>query len=185
MNSKISFRASVFLLGLLMLCLSVLNACKPAIPYISTRDEVAIYAAAIRQIYEKDDTYGGSLRPPVVYLVRKTNDSVGDPDIEYSESKVLEETIVSGISSELEDLATEIIWVDDEKDVVRDPDTGQVAGAGVIITLGNVHPQRDGSVHISGSIYIASLAAGGMTYIVKQVDGLWKVTGTTGVQWIS
>ena len=185
MKRKIGFRASVILLGLLMSCLSVVNACKPLIPDISVRDEAAIYAAAIRQIYEKDDTYGGSLRPPVVYLVRKTDDSVGDPDIENSESKVLEETILSGISSALEDLPTELIWVEDEKDVVRDPDTGQVAGEGVIITLGNVHPQRDGSVHISGSIFIASLAAGGKTYIVQQVDGLWKVTGTTGVQWIS
>jgi hypothetical protein len=32
---------------------------------------------------------------------------------------------------------------------------------------------------------VASLAAGGKTYIIEKKDGVWIITGTTGVEWIS
>jgi len=32
---------------------------------------------------------------------------------------------------------------------------------------------------------VARLAAGGKTYILEKKDGVWIVTGTTGVEWIS
>jgi hypothetical protein len=185
MKKKIGFYASGVLLGLMMVTLSFLDACKSPYPSISIADEAAIYTAVVRWIYEQDDTYGGTLNPPLVYLVRATDDSIGDPEVDKKASNIIAEPVAAEILIKLRDLPAEIIWVDNHKDVPLDPDSGQVPGDGVIITLGNLHPQRDGSLHISGSIYIASLAAGGKTYIVKQVEGLWQVTGTTGVQWIS
>ena len=185
MKSKLSFTTSRIVMSLWVFSLCFLFGCQTQPPTVSTSDEAAIYAAVIRQIYEQDDTYGGNLHPPIVYLIQRTDDGVGDPDVEKTESKLLEESLITAISTELEDLPTELIWVQDIAEVPLGTESGKVAGEGVIITLGNIHTQRNGSVHISGSIYIASLAAGGQTYIVKQVDGMWQVVGTTGVQWIS
>ena len=75
--------------------------------------------------------------------------------------------------------------MDDRDEVPSDSNTGVVEGNGVIITVGNVHFQEDSSALVSASIYIANLAAGGMTYIVEQINDVWQITGDTGVQWIS
>jgi hypothetical protein len=58
-------------------------------------------------------------------------------------------------------------------------------GKSALITLGNIHVQEDGSVHVSASLYFASLGATGKTYILKKVDGKWVVDGKTGAEWIS
>ena len=152
---------------------------------LSEADHAAIYTAVIRQIYLQDDTFGGTLRPPVLYLVRVTDDSVGDPDAERAASVGLSEAVQSQIDETLVGLPTQITWVDDRAHVALDPMTSAVIGEGAIVTLGNIHPQDDGSVHVSGSIYVAMLAAGGQTYVLEQVEGTWEVMGTTGIMWMS
>ena len=169
-----------FILSLTLLC-----ACSPLTQHEPALDEAGIYAAVIRQLYEVDDTFGGTLRPPIVYLVSRTDDSVGDPETDRAEPAVLADSLQSEIMALLDDLPTEFIWVAQRLEVPLDPDTDQVSGGGVIVTLGNIHLQRDGAVQVSGSIYIANLAAGGQTYVLKSIDGRWEVVGTTGVQWIS
>ena len=172
-------------ISILILGLSLMIACTVQGPAISAVDEAVIYSAVIRQLYGPDDTFGGTLQPPVVYLVGITDDGVGDPDSERAEPESLAESLRSEIVAALADLPAEFIWVDHRRDVALDTDTDQVIGNGIILTLGNIHPQEDGVVRVSGSIYIANLAAGGQTYILEQVDGAWTVMGTTGVQWIS
>jgi hypothetical protein len=58
-------------------------------------------------------------------------------------------------------------------------------GRGAAFHLGKLVPQADGRVQVAGSIYVASLAAGGTTYVVEWQEGQWVVTGNTGTQWIS
>jgi len=89
------------------------------------------------------------------------------------------------ITASLDDLPAEFVWVGNFNEVPLDNNTGAVEGNGAIITLGNTHFQEDGSALVSASIYIANLAAGGMTYIVERIDGVWQVVGDTGVRWIS
>jgi hypothetical protein len=172
------------LLGLLALGLLALTACS-APADLSEADQAAIYAAVIRRIYLQDDTFGGTLRPPVLYLVRATDDSVGDPDAERAASVRLSGAVQSQIDEALADLPTQITWVEDRAGVALDPTTDAVVGRGAIVTLGNIHSQDDGSVHVSGSIYVAMLAAGGQTYVLERVEGAWEVTGTTGIMWMS
>jgi len=162
----------------------VLSACKAA-PTRSEADDVAIYAAVVRQIYTRDDTFGGNLQPPTLYIRRMTDDSVGDPGIAQSESKALPETVRAGIEQAVADLPTRIVWIDDLDDLPRDPATQAIADRGAQLILGNVHFQKDGSALVSSSIYIAPLAAGGQTYVLELVDGAWAVTGTTGAVWMS
>jgi hypothetical protein len=177
-------RQTVPFLWSLALALLALATCRPATS-LSDADEAAIYAAVIRQIYTQDDTFGGTLQPPTLYLVRTTDDSIGDPDLEGAAPRQIPAAVQDRIGEALADLPTQIVWVEGRDQVPMDETRGAVAEGGAILTLGNLHRQDDGSVHVAGSIYVAMLAAGGQTYVVEQVEGAWEVTGTTGVIWMS
>ncbi len=177
---------------LAILSLVWLAACSSATPEsgpsgseIGAADEAAIYSAVIRQLAGPDDTFGGTLDKPVLYIERQTNDAAGDPTQGESEPRVLPVELQDAITQSLSDLPSSIVWVDSREQVEMD-DAGRIADGGVIITLGNIHPQPEGEVYASGSIYVGNLAAGGKTYVLEETaDGAWAVTGTTGAEWIS
>jgi hypothetical protein len=171
-------------IAVLLAAVFVLAGCRTATT-LTDADEIAIYAAAIREQYGPDDTFGGTLQAPILYLIAQTDDDIGDPDLEGEPSLVLPASLQDEIANRLTDLPATVVWVADRAEVPLDAETGAVADGGAIIRLGNLHAQNDGSVLVSTSIYVAGLAAGGQTYVVEQVDGAWIVTGNTGVQWIS
>jgi hypothetical protein len=177
-------KASKRWLWILLLGLYMITACTAAFTLYET-DEVVIYSAVIHRIYTQDDTFGGTFNAPIVYLLPTTDDSVGDPDIHRSESQPLPKSVQGQIESSLADLPARVVWVDDPLAVPVDTTTGAVANSGAILTLGNIHIQRSGTALVSGSIYIASLASGGQTYILEKIDGVWEISGTTGVSRIS
>lgn len=187
MNSLKKRRWSTYLLVSLIALGCALAGCgtQESPTTIEQTDEAAIYAAIIHQIYVYDDTFGGKLQPTTLYIIRWTDDRAGNLMALPSESTLLTETIQSQITASLQELPTEIVWVDAFEDVELDTVGGRVAGNGAIITLGNIYPQNDGSVQVSGSIYVGSLAAGGQTYILEEIDGVWRITGTTGIRWMS
>ncbi|MFC2062516.1 carboxypeptidase-like regulatory domain-containing protein [Chloroflexota bacterium] len=147
--------------------------------------KAAIYAAVVRQLYTVDHTFGEPPNFPIIYLVGSTDDSVGDPDAPQTKSNVLLSSVQEAVTVSLEDLPAEFVWVGNFNEVPLDSNTGVVEGNGAIITLGNVHFQEDGSALVSASIYIANLAAGGLTYIVEHIDSAWIVVGNTGVLWMA
>lgn len=169
------------LLGLLLV------GCDPITdsPTLSAAEETANYSAVVRQLVTVDDTFGGTLQPSLIYIISETNDQIGDPDIEQLPPQIIAVEMQNEISATLSDLPGEIIWIEGRENVEISRNTGEVVGGGIIVTLGNIHHQEDGTLLISGSIYIANLAAGGQTYVLEQVDGQWTITGNTGVQWIS
>jgi uncharacterized protein YceK len=175
---------SELVLTVLLLITLGLAGCQQAAT-LTAADEAAVYAAAIREQYGPDDTFGGTLQAPILYLVSQTDDGIGDPDLEEKQPRALPDSLQDAIATRLSDLPAAIVWVSNQADVSLDADSGAVAGGGVVIRLGNLHAQNDGSVLVSTSIYVAGLAAGGQTYVVEQVNGDWVVTGNTGVQWIS
>jgi ABC-2 type transport system permease protein len=155
--------------------------------------QAEIYAAVARQMLGVDNTFGGH-NPgwKTVYLVSTTNDAVGDPNLAQARPVELSSSVMADVSKRLSNLPVKIVWVQSRESVPTDPKTSEVivpdAGSdakGVIFTFGNIHPQKDGSVQVSGSLYFANLGAGGKTYLLQKVDGVWKITGTTGVEWIS
>ncbi len=179
------FQWTAYAILALVLTGMLVAGCTPA-PVVVTPDEwAAIYATVIRRIYTTDDTFGGTLAPDTLFIIRATDDAAADPLAERSESVTLSEQVQADITAALDDLPTRIEWVDSRDDVPLDPETNGVAGDGAIITLGTIHPQEDGAVHVAGSIYVAMLAAGGQTYVMEQVDGVWTITGTTGPIWMS
>ena len=179
---KYDYRPLLFIPFLLLL-LAVGCGGEPA--PLTEAEQADIYATVIRQIYTEDDTFGGTLQPGRVYVIGTTDDSAGDPSLEESDSAVIAESVRQEVTARLSDLPTEIVWVESRDEVALDPDTGAVSDEGAIITLGNIDPQDETSVYVPSSIYVAGLAAGGQTYVVERMEGVWTVTGNTGVEWIS
>lgn len=153
---------------------------------LSVTDRAAIYAAVVRQLYYVDHTFDVPPQWDIVHLVEVTDDSVGDPELPRSEAAELPDAVRVELVAQLiaEDLPAQLDWVAQRDEVALDGD-GSVRDNGVIITLGNIHAQEDGSVTVAGSLYFGRLGAGGRTYTVGQVDGSWQVTGDTGVAWAS
>ena len=166
-----------------MLILSVM-ACSPAATDLNTDDEIAIYAAVVRQVTGPDDTFGGEREKPIIYIYEETSDTAGDPSQPQAEPRELPADVREGISAALSDLPSEIRWIESLEQVEMN-EMGQIVDGGVIVTLGNIHPQAGGEIQVAGSIYIANLAAGGATYLLEKQESIWMITGTTGVRWIS
>ena len=154
---------------------------------LQAEEQANIFAAIARQLYTVDHTFGD--KPPLfpmVYLIRSTNDQAGDPTSSQGNSVLIAEEVQKKVTELLGDLPAKIEWVNSEEQVPMDKQTGGVQGGGVIIKFGNIYDRGDGQTfQAAGSIYITGLAAGGKTYILEQVDGRWKINGTTGVEWIS
>jgi hypothetical protein len=174
---------SMVFLSLLIL-LTFLPACTTSESVLTEDDQAAIYTAVIRRVYLVNNTFGDR-RFPVIYLVRATDDGVGDPAAPRTESVLLAKTIQEAVKTALDNLLTDFIWIDDRNEVIDSHTSLVEEGNGAVITVGNIHIREDRTVLVSASIYIASLAGGGMTYIVEKVDNTWKITGDTGVRWIS
>jgi hypothetical protein len=156
----------------------------PSIKPVSTPwDPAEIYALVVRQLYTVDHTFGQAPLFPVVYLLRQTDDSVS-----ASGAPSNSQTIFPGdqqrIVSLLADLPADFVWVDSRDDVPMDS-IGVVTDGGAMMTLGNIAEQPDGSLHTPGGITIGSLAAGGQTYVLEAVDGVWQITGISGPVWMS
>jgi hypothetical protein len=167
----------------LLLLLSLLPACTPSV--LSEDDQAAIYAAVVRQLYTVDHTFGDNPPNwPVIYLLRDTDDTAGDPRATETNSSRLQESVREAIIAAMDDLPVEFIWVDDRREVI-DESIMAVKDNGALITLGNTYLQEDGTIQVAASIYFASTGAGGTTYIIDRVEGMWKITGDTGVRWIS
>jgi len=151
---------------------------------ITESNEAAIYAAGVRQLYTVDHTYQELPNFATVYLLRTTDDTVGDPSVVRGEARMIAEPVQQGIVERLQELPAEFVWVNSVDEVPR-TEQGAVADQGAVVTLGNVHFQEDGSALVSASLYIAPLAATGKTYVLARQEDGWLVIGDTGVQWIS
>ena len=152
---------------------------------LAPSEEAAVYSVVIHQIYLEDDTCGGKFLAPTTYIVRYTDDRAGDHRINDAQSVLLTKSMQTDITAALSDLPTEVVWVDSFDNVERAGLGGGVINGGAIITLGNIYERKDGSIQVAGSIYMALLGAGGQTYVLQIIDGLWSITGNEGTIWIS
>lgn len=153
---------------------------------LSEDDQVVIYAAVVRQLYTVDHTFGDQAPNfPVVYLLTTTDDTVGDPAAPSLGAQPVPEIVQRKMIAAVSDLPAQFIPVPSRDQVPLEQPDDRVQGDGAIITLGNIHLQPDGSVLVSAGLYFSNLGAGGRTYVLKQIDGTWQITGTTGSEWIS
>ncbi len=152
-------------------------------PALSMDDQASIYAAAVRQLATVDDTFGGNLKPPRLFILRYA----GEP---WSSAfpTAIPQSVQDRVVEMLQDLPSTIVWIDKHEDAEFEEGEGMPVRSvkdGAIITLGNTRLQNDGSVQMVGSIYIGALASGGTTYVLQKKDGVWEITGITGPIWRS
>ncbi len=145
-----------------------------------TTDDAQIYAAAIPEIHSFARSSG------LVYLVTTTNDLVY-VDAPTAPSQKLPADLQEAITAELADEPYELIWIEAFDDAPIGPINPQSAegwhiaeGDGIIISLGNIHPQEDGSVQLSFFMSRADMYGVGKTYVLNQDYNNWHVTGSVG-----
>ena len=98
------FQWTAYAILALVLTGMLVAGCTPA-PVVVTPDEwAAIYATVIRRIYTTDDTFGGTLAPDTLFIIRATDDAAADPLAERSESVTLSEQVQADITAALDDL---------------------------------------------------------------------------------
>jgi len=153
---------------------------------MSLDDQIAIYAAAARQVYLKDSTTG-DVNPqfPVVYLVSTTDDRTGSPDQPDAGPATLAQDLQDGIGAALSDLPGRVVWVSGLDTVPKVAQDRAVQDGGLAITFGNIQYQPDRSVQLSASAYVSLTIGGGQTYRLEKMSAVWKITGTTGPSWRS
>jgi hypothetical protein len=153
---------------------------------IKNRDRIAVYTLVIERVSARGDSVGRApSNKQVMYVVGATDDRAGDPSAMTTESRVLSRAVRRGLADRLDNLYSELKWVDSFDRVVRDSRTGKVEKGGVVITLGNIVSCNDGSVRVSASIYSSPLDASGGTYLLKRTNGTWTIIGTADNEWIS
>ena len=145
-----------------------------------TNDDAQIYAAAIPEIH----SYAQST--VVVYLLTTTEDLVY-ADAPVAPAQKLPADLQEAITAELADEQFELIWIEAVDDAPIGPINPQSAegwhiaeGDGIIITLGNIHPQEDGSVQLSFFMSRADMYGVGKTYVLNQDYNNWHITGSVG-----
>jgi hypothetical protein len=139
-----------------------------------TSDYAQIYAAAIREIHAI------ARSSDVVYLVTTTEDLVY-ADAPTAPSQKLPADLQGAITAELADERYKLVWIEAFDDAPIDPTNGVIAeGDGIVITLGNIHPQEDGSVQLSFFMTCADMCGFGKTYVLNQNQGIWQIIGSVG-----
>lgn len=149
---------------------------------LSEGDAGKIYAAAVRQMYSVDHYFGGDPPDfPLVYIVTTTTDGAL-LDAPFTEPQELSAELRQAIEADLTDQPPEIIWIESREEAPVDGSTGQIAGGeGIVITLGNILPQANGTAHLPIHMLCGPLCLSGKNYVLDQVDGAWQVTGSVGV----
>lgn len=150
--------------------------------FLEDSDRIGIYSAIMkRAFWEENDESIGDPHFRDVYLLGVTE----EPSWEEATSPVvLSENIRIGISEVLASLPSQPIWIESQEEVY-DPDIWGVVNGGMIIRVGNIHPQRDGSVHIAGGHYVSVIGAKTQIYVLERHDGSWTIVGKLGLLWIS
>lgn len=143
-------------------------------------DEAQIYAAAISEIHSYARSSG------LVYLLT-TKEDLAYADAPIAPSQNIPADLQEAITAELAGEPFEMIWIEAFADAPVGPINQQSAagwhiaeGDGIVISLGNIHPQEDGSVQLSFFMTCADVCGVGKTYVLSQSNGNWHVSGSVG-----
>jgi hypothetical protein len=173
----------------LLLALLLLMAAAGCIPAEDTKDdpnpaesndEAQIYAAAIREIHSIERARD------LVYVVTTTED-MAIFDGQTAAAQLLSIDLQEAIAAELAGESFELIWIKEFDDAAFDPANWRETpgwriadGEGMVITLGNIYPQEDGSVQLSFFMTCADLCGSGKNLVLTEDSNNWHVTDSVG-----
>jgi len=150
----------------------------------TTNDSIEIYQVIIRNVYLNDNSFGKPVDIKYLYILKDTDDGIGDSEITQQPSQKITDEVMDGISSKLSDLPPKITWIN-SYDEVLNKNVSLSVEDGAIVTLGNIGYENDTKAYVSIGIYFSGLAGLGRTYILEKDKETWKIIGDTGGGWVS
>lgn len=151
---------------------------------ISPSEQAQVYSAVIRRLAGPDDSFGGTLPKPFLFIMTATDDWWGDHTMPTAAPQSISPEVQRGILGYTADMPNEIKWVASRNEVKMDPQHYHVVD-GVILTLGNIQIGDDQRLYVGGGVFYAELAAQGQTYIFEWREGKWVLVGRTNIVWVS
>jgi len=104
---------------------------------ITNNDSIEIYQLLIHYVYLEDNSFGKPVDIKYLYILKDTDDIVGDSQTTEQPSQRITDEVMDGISTKLSDLPLEIIWVNSRNEVLN-PSVSLTVKDGAIVTLGNI-----------------------------------------------
>lgn len=162
-------------------------------PQTQTTDEkppsrVEIYAAVIRRLVTRDHTFGRGPSPfEHVYVVNGAITDVGDPqagDPFGPAPEPFPSAVVEGIKEQLQTLPRVRFIIDGNRVRRGKQGMGGVKNDGVIISLGPIE-RKNRFVQVSNRLWCSGDCGQWLTYVLRQSESRWRITGTTGPYAIS
>ena len=144
---------------------------------------IEIYSAVIRRLVTRDHTFGSGPSPfQRVYVLDGVISDASDPmaaNLLGPAARPFPPPLVSGIRERLRRLPP-LRFVNNAKRVRRGKPLYGVKNDGVIISLGRIEVTRPHRVQVSNSLWCGGLCGQWLTYVLREEDGRWRITGTTG-----
>jgi hypothetical protein len=143
---------------------------------ISITDKSEIYQLIIHKMFSKDNSFGKAVDIHFLYINKWTRDYFDKGNnITPQPTQQLSKEIMNQIDIKLSDLPVQILWINDNREVLPTP--GRPVKDGAIVTLGNIHFETIIKVNVEITIYYAGLAAAGGTYSLQKENNAWKIIG--------
>jgi hypothetical protein len=174
-------RFSLLMVTALFLVLSACNQGSQTSPseqidqnaYVQVNDDASgIYAAVVEHLARELPEDVWSI-PSQLFVLRQTYDSVGNPDAPWADSHEITRSTQEEVLALLKRSHFEPVWIDSMADL---PNL-----EGAVVTVGNIHYDRDQNALVSASIYHQMQGVTGKTLVLEQSpDGSWRVNGNLG-----
>jgi hypothetical protein len=148
--------------------------------YQGNEEAAGIYAAILQHLIMDDIAQTGQSQTTHLYILRQTYDSVGNPDAPWADSHEIDIATQKETNALLSAFPIDIVWINSTIDV--SPEIYDAHQA--IVTLGNLHYNRDRDAIVSASLYLPAQGVTGKTLILSKITegNHWQVDGNTGVK---
>jgi len=161
----------------LALTLLVVALAPPAIE-LDHDEQVAIYVTAVRHLVAQSRSAW-----PVVFVEPRLV-----ARLKPSEPPADGGPLPAGLVEALQDLAPRVELASAEQAINRDPNQPgwgmATRDGGILVTLGPVRPQPDGTVLLAVQWHVHAVNAGCYEYRLRRMGGVWTVVEAT-LQWLS
>ena len=158
-----------------IICLLIfLSGC--ATKNISINDKSEIYQLIIHRMFSRDNSFGKAVNIHFLYINKWTRDyNDKDNNITPQPNQQISQELMNQIGFKLSDLPVQVIWINDDREVLPTP--GGTVKDGAIVTLGNIHFGTIIKVYVEIAISYSGLAGAGGTYILQKENNTWTITG--------
>jgi hypothetical protein len=152
-------------------------------PAAEPDDRTAVYAAVVRQLVTKDNTFEDEESPFGRVFIDVHVDATGDPYDPGAQKPMgmrLSAEEQAAILRELADLPR-VEFVEHPDSVVVDEGAcaQAIEGNGALITLGPISGDAE-RVTVPNDMFLGCQGGVWLTYVLERAEGGWRVTGTEG-----